>query len=137
MKTFVGLDVSQKKTSICVIGHNGDKIRMANIDTHLGVIADYLFSEGFDKSKVGKASAPGAEGLSAFPWINGARLPDQRNITGSLSRLSTVNFTKPHLLRAVVERVTFNLCRGIDIFRECDLHFGKINIIGGGANNPT
>lgn len=35
MKTFVGLDVSQKKTSICVVDHNGNKIRMANVDTHL------------------------------------------------------------------------------------------------------
>ena len=40
MKTFVGLDVSQKKTSVCVIDHNGNKIRMANVDTHPGVIAD-------------------------------------------------------------------------------------------------
>ena len=47
MKTFVGLDASQKKTSICVIDHDGDKIRIANVDTHPCVIADYLFSEGF------------------------------------------------------------------------------------------
>ncbi|MCI1030803.1 hypothetical protein [Raoultella terrigena] len=26
---------------------------MANVDTHPGVIADYLFSEGFDMSKIG------------------------------------------------------------------------------------
>lgn len=58
MKTFVGLDVSQKKTSICVIDHNGNKIRMVNVDTHPGVIADYLFSEGFDKSKVGLETGP-------------------------------------------------------------------------------
>lgn len=58
MKTFVGLDVSQKKTSVCVTDHNGDKIRMANLDTHPGVIADYLFSEGFDKSKVGLETWP-------------------------------------------------------------------------------
>ncbi|WP_054633293.1 IS110 family transposase [Pantoea stewartii] len=53
MKTFIRLDVSQKKTSICVIHHSGNKIRMANLDTHPDVIADYLFSEGFDNSKVG------------------------------------------------------------------------------------
>lgn len=58
MKTFVGLDVSQKKTSVCVIDHNGNKIRMANVDTHTGVVADYLFSEGFDKLKVGLETGP-------------------------------------------------------------------------------
>ncbi|HAT1612862.1 TPA: IS110 family transposase [Raoultella planticola] len=58
MKTFVGLNVSQKKTSVCVIDHNGNKIRMANVDTHPGVNADYLFSEGFDKSKIGLETGP-------------------------------------------------------------------------------
>ncbi|MGE0969897.1 hypothetical protein ACQFN5_08270 [Klebsiella sp. WOUb02] len=44
MKTFVGLDVSQKKTSVCVIDHNGNKIRMANVDTHprLSLIISFL-----------------------------------------------------------------------------------------------
>ncbi|MFC3393586.1 hypothetical protein [Brenneria rubrifaciens] len=41
MTTFIGLDVSQKKTSICVIAHNGNKIRTVNVDKHPGVIADY------------------------------------------------------------------------------------------------
>jgi hypothetical protein len=58
IKTFVGLDVSQKKTGICVIDHNGNKIRMANVDTHPGIIAVYLFSEGFDDSKVGLETGP-------------------------------------------------------------------------------
>ena len=58
MKNFVGLDVSHKKTSVYVIGHNGNKIRMANVDTHPGVIADYLFSEGFDKSKIDLETGP-------------------------------------------------------------------------------
>lgn len=34
MKTLVGLDVSQKKTSAFVIDHNGNKTRMANVDAH-------------------------------------------------------------------------------------------------------
>lgn len=58
MKTFVGLDVSQKKTSVCVIDHEGNKVRMASVDTHTGVIADYLFSKDFDKSKIGPETGP-------------------------------------------------------------------------------
>ncbi|MEC5341346.1 xylulokinase [Brenneria populi] len=84
-----------------------------------------------------KASVPGAEGLSSFPWLNGARLPNLPGITGSLTGMTMVNFTKPHLLRAVVEGVTFNLCRGIDIFNKCNLRFDRINLIGGGSNSPT
>jgi len=58
MKNFVGLNVSENKTSICVIDQNGNKIRMANVDTHPGVIADYLFSKGFDNSKMGLGAGP-------------------------------------------------------------------------------
>lgn len=57
MKTFVGLDVSQK-TSTCVTDHNSNTLSMANVETHPAVIADSLFSEGVDKSKVGMETEP-------------------------------------------------------------------------------
>lgn len=46
MEPFVELDVSQKKTSICTIDQNGNKIRMVNVDTYPDIIANYLFYEG-------------------------------------------------------------------------------------------
>lgn len=46
MKTFVELDVSQKKMSACVIENDGNKIRMVNVDTHPDVIARYYYTVG-------------------------------------------------------------------------------------------
>lgn len=83
------------------------------------------------------ASKPGAEGLLSFPWLNGARLPNLPGAKGEISGISMVNFTKPHLLRSVVEGVTFNLCKGIDIFNAKGLMFDRISVIGGGANSRT
>lgn len=83
------------------------------------------------------ASQPGAEGLFSFPWLNGARLPNLPGARGGISGITMVNFTKPHLLRSVVEGVTFNLCKGIDIFKAQGMKFDSINVIGGGANSPA
>ncbi|MDI9221479.1 xylulokinase [Pantoea sp. EA-12] len=81
------------------------------------------------------ASQPGAEGLFSFPWLNGARLPNLPNARGEISGITMANFTKPHMLRSVVEGVTFNLCKGIEIFNAQGLAFDSINVIGGGANS--
>ncbi|HBR2054538.1 TPA: hypothetical protein L9M74_005428 [Klebsiella pneumoniae] len=83
------------------------------------------------------ASKPGAEGLFCFPWLNGARLPNLPNARGEISGITMVNFTKPHLLRSVVEGVTFNICKGIDIFNARGMTFDTISITGGGANSPV
>lgn len=83
------------------------------------------------------ASKPGAEGLFSFPWLNGARLPNLPGARGEISGITMVNFTKPHLLRSVVEGVTFNLCKGIDIFKARGMTFDSISVIGGGANSPV
>lgn len=84
-----------------------------------------------------QASRPGAEGLFSFPWLNGARLPNLPGARGEISGITMVNFTKPHLLRSVVEGVTFNLCKGIDIFKARGMAFDSISVIGGGANSPV
>ncbi|BAN99852.1 hypothetical protein E05_50860 [Plautia stali symbiont] len=83
------------------------------------------------------ASKPGAEGLFSFPWLNGARLPNLPGAHGEISGITMVNFTKPHLLRSVVEGTTFNLCKGIDIFNARGLRFDSVSVIGGGANSKT
>ena len=83
------------------------------------------------------ASKPGAEGLFSFPWLFGARLPNLPGARGEISGITMANFTKPHLLRSVVEGSTFNLCKGIDIFNARGMMFDCVSVIGGGANSPV
>lgn len=81
------------------------------------------------------SSEPGAGGLFCYPWLNGARLPNRPDATASVMGITTRNFTKANLLRSVVEGVTFKLCKGIEIFQQCGLHFEQVRVIGGGANS--
>lgn len=83
------------------------------------------------------ASKPGADGLFSFPWLNGARLPDLPGAMGEITGMTTANFTKPHLLRSVVEGASFNLCKGIEIFKENGLVFDSVSVTGGGSNSTA
>lgn len=80
-------------------------------------------------------SEPGAGGIYCYPWLNGARLPNRPDATASIMGITTRNFNKANLLRSVVEGVTFKLCKGIEIFQQCGLHFDQLRVIGGGANS--
>lgn len=81
------------------------------------------------------ASSPGAGGISCLPYLNGARLPNLPAASASLTGITGHNLNADNLLRAVVEGVSFNLCRGIDILSRCDLRFTRLVVIGGGSNS--
>ena len=58
MDAFVGLDVSQKKTAICVVDAAGVKICQASVNTSPHEIYEYLVTKGFERSKVGMETGP-------------------------------------------------------------------------------
>lgn len=82
-------------------------------------------------------SQPGASGLCCLPYLNGARLPNLPKATATLSGITANNLTHENILRAVVEGVTFNILKGIEILAQCDLHFQQVILIGGGSNSQS
>lgn len=84
-----------------------------------------------------KASEAGAGGLWCYPWFNGSRFPDAPHLQASLHGMTSSNFTKPNLLRCVVEGVTYKICRGINEFKKQGLVFTQICVIGGAAKSAT
>lgn len=58
MKAYVGLDVSQKKTAICVVNDAGEKICQASVDTCPKAIRGYLVLQGCQNAKVGMETGP-------------------------------------------------------------------------------
>ena len=50
-----------------------------------------------------QATAPGADGLTFLPFLNGERTPDLPHARGSLVGISANNFSADHLIRAAVE----------------------------------
>lgn len=82
------------------------------------------------------STAPGAEGLTFLPFLNGERTPDLPRARGSLLGISATNFTANHLLRAVVEGVSFGILSGLDLIlrgRKAEV----VQVTGGGARSAA
>ena len=80
------------------------------------------------------STAPGADGLTFLPFLNGERTPDLPRAQGSLIGISSTNFTANHLIRATVEGVSFGILNGLDLIlhgRRADV----VQVTGGGARS--
>lgn len=80
------------------------------------------------------ATEPGAGGLVFVPFLNGERTPDLPEARGSIVGVSTNNFTAAHLIRAVVEGVSFGILNGLDLILQGEAA-ERIVLIGGGARS--
>jgi xylulokinase len=79
---------------------------------------------------------PGAGGMMFLPYLNGERTPhrdpDARGALVGLSQQSDW----PHILRAVMEGVTFGLRDNFELIKERS-EVRRIWLVGGGAKNPV
>lgn len=80
---------------------------------------------------------PGSSGIQIMPYLAGARLPNVPKAKGAVFGLTSDNLTQDNLLRAVVEGVTFNLAKGVDVLSNAGLNFDSVTLIGGGSNSGT
>ncbi|NNF77129.1 MAG: IS110 family transposase [Rhizobiales bacterium] len=87
MKTYVGLDVSLKETSICIVDETGTAIRQGVVLSDPDVIAEYLAEHAPTAQRVGLESGP----TSSWLWreLDGRGLPaiciDARHASAALS----------------------------------------------------
>jgi xylulokinase len=83
------------------------------------------------------ASVPaGAEGLIFLPYLSGERTPHaDSNARGMFIGLS-LRHTKAHMVRAVMEGVTFGLRDSLGLVRELGVDVNEIVLVGGGAKSP-
>ncbi|WP_454693364.1 IS110 family transposase [Achromobacter aegrifaciens] len=58
MKAYVGLDVSQKKTAICVVNDAGEKVCQASVDPCPKAIRGFLVLQGCEQAKIGMETGP-------------------------------------------------------------------------------
>ena len=81
-----------------------------------------------------EATAPGADGLTVLPFLNGERAPDLPTARGSILGLSTANFTPENLMRAMVEGVSFGVLAGLRRILGGTAP-ERVFVIGGGARS--
>lgn len=82
------------------------------------------------------ATAPGANGLTFLPFLNGERTPDLPNARGSLSGISPNNFTPDNLIRAAIEGVSFGILNGLDLIQN-GTAVDRLMVIGGGSKSAA
>ncbi|MGX9291522.1 xylulokinase [Bacillus sp. A015] len=81
--------------------------------------------------------APGANGLLFTPYLVGERTPYADSIIrGSLIGLDS-RHERAHMVRAVLEGITFSLNESIALFRQAGKRIDSIVSIGGGARSQT
>jgi len=82
-------------------------------------------------------STPGANSLLFFPYLLGERSPHwDPNARGVFFGL-TMGHTRPDLIRATLEGITFNLRIILEAFQQQGLPIEAVRVIGGGAQGRT
>lgn len=78
---------------------------------------------------------PGSEGLIFLPYLIGERTPHgDANAKGVFFGL-TLRHKKAHVIRALMEGVTFGMRDSLEIIKEMGLNVGQIRATGGGARS--
>jgi xylulokinase len=77
----------------------------------------------------------GAGGLTFVPYLDGERVPDLPESTGSLLGITRDNLTPPNIARAAVEGILCGLSRGMDALSEHGVPMETVHLIGGGARS--
>ncbi len=89
-----------------------------------------------DLTAEAQAVPPGSEGLIFLPYLTGERTPHRDPLArGSFVGL-TARHGRGHLVRAVMEGVTYSLRDGLEIMRGMGLDIGEVRVTGGGARSP-
>ncbi|WP_419806376.1 xylulokinase [Terriglobus sp.] len=79
---------------------------------------------------------PGADGLVWLPFLNGERTPDLPTARGALLGVSANNYTRQHLIRAMVEGVSFGMLAGLELILQ-GAAAERIVLIGGGSKSAA
>lgn len=82
-------------------------------------------------------AAPGADGLTLLPYLEGERTPDRPSATGALTGLTLRNSTPEDIARAMIEGMLCGLVDAVSQLETQGVAVSRILIIGGAAKNPA
>ncbi|MFT7484833.1 MAG: xylulokinase, partial [Candidatus Paceibacteria bacterium] len=78
---------------------------------------------------------PGCDGLLWIPYLNGERVPDLPNATGTLLGMRPGNLRAGTMYRAALEGTSMNLAWGVERLRALGVPTTELRLVGGAANN--
>ena len=83
-----------------------------------------------------KETPAGSEGLYFLPYLSGERTPHADPFARGCFVGLTLAHTRGHLVRSVLEGVTFSMRDSLEIFRGLDIPVNQIRASGGGSKSP-
>ena len=81
-------------------------------------------------------TAPGSEGLFFLPYLSGERTPHADPFARGCFVGLTLAHTRGHLVRSVLEGVTYSMRDSLEIFDGLDIPVKQIRASGGGSKSP-
>ncbi|WP_018656774.1 xylulokinase [Actinomadura flavalba] len=90
-----------------------------------------------DLARLALTAAPGADGLTFLPYLDGERTPDRPEASGVLTGLTTRNATPANLARAAVEALLCSLADAVGHLAAQGVRPRRVLLIGGGAANAA
>ncbi|WP_454041446.1 FGGY-family carbohydrate kinase [Cellulosimicrobium sp. Marseille-Q8652] len=88
-------------------------------------------------SRLALEAPPGADGLVLVPYLEGERMPNRPDASGTLHGIRLGTATRPHLARAFVEGMLCGLADGLDALRALGVPVERVQLIGGGAQSEA
>ena len=82
-----------------------------------------------------RAVPPGCDGLSWLPYLQGERVPDLPEATGTLLGMRPGHLRRGVLFRAAIEGTSQNLAWGVDRMRALGVAVDEVHLVGGAARN--
>ncbi|MCL2005958.1 MAG: xylulokinase [Planctomycetaceae bacterium] len=79
---------------------------------------------------------PGSEGLYFLPYLSGERTPHADPFARGCFIGLTLSHRRGHLVRSVLEGVTYSMRDSLEIFRGLDIPIKQIRASGGGSKSP-
>ena len=79
---------------------------------------------------------PGSEGVIFLPYLAGERTPYQDPYARGVFFGISLKTTKAHLIRSVLEGISFGLKDSLELMKEMGVKIGEVRIVGGGAKSP-
>lgn len=103
-----------------------------------GVTEEVKAAFGLDHAALTAAAAQvpiGCDGLSWLPYLQGERVPDLPDATGTLLGMRPGLLRAGHLYRAAIEGAALNLALGFERMRALGVQAGELRLVGGAARN--
>lgn len=85
--------------------------------------------------ELAKQAKPGSDGLVFLPYLSGERTPHLNPGAKGLFFRLTLDHKLPHLIRAVMEGVSFGMRDSLQLLEEMKLPIDEIRLAGGGAKS--